>query len=74
MGSLITRELHYHEGEFRRVAEGLTGLSSDLLTLRTNASLSGHTSPTSNHTCCAPAAGSDGVSYVRDERFMQLDL
>jgi hypothetical protein len=45
-----------------------------LLTLRTNASLSGHTSPASNRTCCAPAAGSDGVSYVRDERFMQLDL
>ncbi len=56
MGSLFTHELHYHEGEFRRVAEGLTALSSDLVTLRSDASLSGHTSPASNRTGCAPAA------------------
>jgi hypothetical protein len=57
MGSLFTRELPYHKGEFRRVTEGLTALSSDLLTLRSNASLSGHTSPASNLIGCAPAAG-----------------
>jgi hypothetical protein len=57
VGSLLTRELPYHEGEFRGVAEGLTELSSDLLTSRSNGSLSGHTSPASNRTGCDGPCG-----------------